>query len=906
MGVNLAMPLRRREAKGPQPDGGYADSADGGGPHVTGRREPTRRDGLTEAEVAAQRVRVGPNEMPPPERVPAWRKLVAQFVHFFALMLWAAGVLAILGGLPELGGAIFVVIVINGVFAFVQEHRADRAAERLRDLLPQSVTVIRNGVPTTILATEVVPDDLVVLAEGNRVSADLECVESHGLSVDVSTLTGESVPDSVAVGDTLYAGSFLVEGQGLAVVSATGSRTRLAQIAVLTESTDRPDTPLTRELHRLVRTVAAIAVGVGATFFGLTALLDTPASDGFIFAIGITVALVPEGLLPTVTLSLAIGAQQMADQHALVRRLESVETLGSTTFICTDKTGTITQNRMSVAQVWTSEGLVRIDGSGYEPAATVEADGPAARRVAADAAITALACSTGRAVENSGVWVAHGDPMEAAIDALTRRLGLDAGMPEAAITNKFPFDPHRRRASVVTDTEVLVKGAPDSVFERCDALDPSAPAALAAMAERGLRVLTVAAAGPRPERVPTTADEAEHGLKLLALLGFQDPPRPEARGAIDARRAAGIGVAMITGDDPRTARAIAEQVDLRTSDAPVLSGTDLPDDDQLLGALIDRDGVVIARVSPEQKLRIAKALRARGHVVAMTGDGVNDGPALREADIGVAMGLTGSDVAREAADLVLLDDNFATIVAAVRQGRATFENARRFLTYHLTDNVAELTPFAIWALSGGRFPLALGVLQVLALDIGTDTLSAAALGAEPATEGVMAQPPSSGRLLNRTTAIRAFTVAGPTEAVFEMGAFIVGLMAAGWRPGDPFPTGIQLAAASGAAFLTVVVAQSANAFACRSLTRPAWRLGWFTNRFLLAAVVVEVCLAGLFIAVPALANFVGQRLPPAATWPVILLSAPAVLVADAMWKRRAVRGPVREGSELPPEHEKQS
>lgn len=268
MGVNLAMPLRRREAKGPQPDGGYADSADGGGPHVTGRREPTRRDGLTEAEVAAQRVRVGPNEMPPPERVPAWRKLVAQFVHFFALMLWAAGVLAILGGLPELGGAIFVVIVINGVFAFVQEHRADRAAERLRDLLPQSVTVIRNGVPTTILATEVVPDDLVVLAEGNRVSADLECVESHGLSVDVSTLTGESVPDSVAVGDTLYAGSFLVEGQGLAVVSATGSRTRLAQIAVLTESTDRPDTPLTRNCTGSFEPLLRLPLASGRRFSG--------------------------------------------------------------------------------------------------------------------------------------------------------------------------------------------------------------------------------------------------------------------------------------------------------------------------------------------------------------------------------------------------------------------------------------------------------------------------------------------------------------------------------------------------------------------------------------------------------------------------------------------------------------
>jgi magnesium-transporting ATPase (P-type) len=389
--------------------------------------------------------------------------------------------------------------------------------------------------------------------------------------------------------------------------------------------------------------------------------------------------------------------------------------------------------------------------------------------------------------------------------------------------------------------------------------------------------------------VPTTADDAERDLELLGLVGFQDPPRPEAHDALAACRQAGVRVAMITGDHPQTARAIADETGLRTEDDLVFTGADLPDDEQLLGALVDRDGVVIARVTPEDKLRIARALRARGHVVAMTGDGVNDGPALREADIGIAMGASGSDVAREAADLVLLDDDFATIVAAIRQGRATFANARRFLTYHLTDNVAELTPFAIWALSGGQFPLALGVLQILALDIGTDTLSAAALGSEPASPHVMTQPPSSGRLLNGSVARRAFGVLGPTEAIFEMSAFVFAFWLAGWRWGDSFPTGSALYAASGAAFLTVVVAQSANAFACRSARRPAWALGWFTNRFLIASVLIELAFAIAVIGIPAASELLDQQWPPAEAWIVIAASAPAVLFVDAAWKRRAHR-----------------
>lgn len=857
------------------------------------RPDPSPTVGLTSEEARRLRERHGPNQLPTPPRRGVWRHLLAQFFHFFALLLWTAAALAILADLPELGIAIVGVIILNGIFAFIQEYRAERAGERLRQIVPRMTTVIRDGEHQEIDASELVPGDVVVLTAGNRVSADLTVVDAHAVKVDESILTGESVPVDKRTDDPLHSGTFVVEGEGLALVIATGAATRLASIATLTTQVRRPITPLARQLRQLVRTMSFIAGGVGLSFVAVGLALGIPPRSGLIFGVGVMVALVPEALLPTVTLSLAIGAQRMARQHALVRRLEAVETLGSTTFICTDKTGTLTQNRMAVVEVWTTVGSATISGIGYEPHGRIESFSPQVLDRVKEVARAAGRCSTGRAVFQDSMWVAVGDPMEAAVDVFARRVGVAFEEERTADPDRrrYPFDARRRRMSVLTSSHLYVKGAPDTVFPICSNASQEAYEALQDLSRRGLRVLAVAARSAF-ENIPMEADTAESNLELWGLIGLEDPPRPAAAASIAACRAAGVKIALVTGDHPATAKAIADEVGLYLPGAPLLMGSRLPADDGLLAALLDHDGAVISRVIPEDKMRIAHALRSRGHVVAMTGDGVNDGPALREANIGVAMGRTGTDVAREAADLVLLDDDLATIVAAIGQGRATIVNARRYLTYHLTDNVAELTPFLIWALSANRIPLALGILQILALDLGTDTLSATALGAEPPHGQTSKSRPSTGRLLDRKVAFRAFGVLGPVEAAMAMAAFFAVFVAAGWRPGDSFPAH-ALPAASGAAFVTVVLAQTANAFACRSTTRPIWRLPFWTNRLLIGAATIELAIAAAFLLVPSLAELLEHRSPTRMGWFIALASIPLLLTVDAAHKRISQRSSSR-------------
>jgi magnesium-transporting ATPase (P-type) len=871
--------------------------------------------GLSASEVRERLERDGPNVMPSPRPRSALVQLGLQMVHFFAIVLWVAAGLALVAGMPQLAVAIAVVVVLNGVFAFAQEYRAERAGARLADLLPPRARVVRDGVVVEVSGTDLVSDDVVLLEAGDRVSADLHLDRAVSMAVDESMLTGESVASRPVVGAVLRAGTFVVEGVGRGTVVATGGRTRLAEIAALTRAARRPPSPLSIQLHRIVTVVAVLAVATGVVAFGVSLLLGVEPSFGFLFAVGVTVALVPEGLLPTVTLSLARAAQLMAGRQALVRRLESVETLGSTTFVCTDKTGTLTRNEMNVVEVWTPSGAVTVTGHGYDPEAECRGDAAAAD-AARELARSAVECVHGRAVQQDGRWRARGDPMEAAIHALAVRLGAGESA-DVRIDRAFPFDPVLRRSAALAGGWLHVLGAPDSVLLDCADVSGRgiADREVERLSAAGLRVLAVARrrlveadgdGGPdASDDTDDTGDggrnavsaqgRLEHSLELLGLVAMEDPPRAGVSDAVEVCRRAGIRVMMITGDHPATAEAIAREVGFLAG-GPVLTAAELPADEQALAELVDVDGTVVARATPEDKLRIAAALQSRGHVVAMTGDGVNDGPALRAADIGVAMGASGTDVAREAADVVLLDDRFETIVAAIELGRGTWSNVRRFLTYHLTDNVAELTPFVVWSLTLGHVPLALSVLQILALDIGTDLLPALALGAEPASTRVMEGPLHKGALVDGVLVRRAFLVLGPAEAFVEMLVFVAVLVGGGWAYGAAV-TPELLALASGCAFATVVLGQLANAFACRSATRPVGRWSLRGNRLLLWAVGAEVAFLLVILGWPPVAALLGGSMPDLRGWALATLVVPVLFGADTVHKlarrwgsNRRVRG----------------
>jgi magnesium-transporting ATPase (P-type) len=881
----------------------------------------TNVEGLTTEEADARLRAIGPNIVPHAKGPGAVRRLAAQMTHFFALMLWVAAALALVGGMPQLGVAIVVVVIVNGVFSFIQEERAERAAHALSALLPEVATVGRDERRIDVPAAALVPGDVLLLREGDRISADARVIRADGLRVDNSTLTGESRPvsrdaehvdvvqDPADAGDLVFAGTFVTSGSARAVVFATGSATRLGGIATLTQSVVRRPTPLRLDLDRAVRIIAVGALAAGVAFFGASTFLGQPISDGLLFSIGVIVALVPEGLLPTLTLSLALSATRMAHRGALVRHLESVETLGATTAICSDKTGTMTTNQMTVRAVVTSTIRVETSGFGWSPGGTLLDE----RRPLSPRAVehvrpllrAAALCGNARLVERDGRWVCIGDPTEGALVALARKGGIDASDEErfAPRVHEYAFESSRRRMSTAHrlpdgGLELLVKGSPETVLGISttvwsdgvsEALDAGRRTAIEAdvdsLAKRGLRVLAMARRMLASE--PPRTEDAERDLEFLGLVGLEDPVRPEVPGAIASCRRAGIRIMMVTGDHPATAASVAAQVGL--AHGRTVIGSELPGDDRALDDLLaDESVVVLARIAPEQKLRIAASLQSLGHVVAMTGDGVNDAPALRRADIGVAMGVTGTDVAREAADLVLLDDNFVHIVEAVEEGRAAFDNIRRFLTYHLTDNVAELAPFVVWAVSAGRIPLVISVLQVLALDIGTDLLPALALGAERPEPGVMERPPRarSVRLLDRRVLARAFGFLGPIEAVVSLAMLPLGAaLFFGWRPGEPLPTaGAELGVLSAMVFSSIVLMQMANAFACRSEHESLLRIGPFTNRLLDGAVAIEMATLLAFVYVGPVYRRLGGRPLELRHWAIVIASPWVLLAAEELRK----------------------
>ncbi|MBI2529068.1 MAG: cation-transporting P-type ATPase [Candidatus Rokubacteria bacterium] len=863
----------------------------------------TAAGGLSAAEAARRRAACGSNRLERIGRRSLAARLLDQFTSFFAVLLWVGGAFAFLAGLPELGWAIFGVIVINGIFSFFQEYRAERAVEALQQLLPLEVAVLRDGAELRVPAADLVPGDIVRLEEGDQVPADGQLLQAAGLRVDQSALTGESHPvfKLPALGDErenvpvverhelLFAGTAAVAGGGTFVVSATGMRTEIGGIAGLTQSVPEEPSPLQREMVRVTRLVTLLAVGFGAGFFVLgMATRALTAGEGFLFALGVIVANVPEGLLPTLTLALALGVQRMARHQSVMKRLSSVETLGATTVICTDKTGTLTQNRMAARSLWASGRCWRSEEVGAVPEPDVAE--------LLEAAVLA-----------SQATLERGDPTEVALLATAAAAGIewDKVRSRHELLTPYPFDSFRKRMTLVRAVEAgacaYVKGAARETLLLCETMrcegrtvpltEERRRVILAdhdRLAAEGLRILAVALR-PLPDGlVGQPGPAVERELTFLGLVALWDPPRPEVEEAVSLCRRAGIRVVMVTGDYGLTAQAIARRIGLPAT--KVVTGEELERlSAEALRRLVAEPGVLFARTSPAHKLAIVSALKASGEVVAVTGDGVNDAPALRAADIGVAMGKRGSDVAKEAAVMVITDDNFASIVAAVRQGRAIYANMGKFVTYIFASNVPELVPFLAFVFLG--IPLPLTVMQILAVDLGTDLLPALALGAEPPEPDIMDRPPRprNERLLGTGRLLRAYGFLGMAEAAFSLLGFFWTYWLAGWRPG------LAMAAAGGlyrrATTMTlagIVAAQVGNVFACRTDRESVFRAGLLRNRGVLLGIAAEVGLLLALILVPPLQHVFGLAPLRPEEWGMLLLFPPMMLALEES-RKHAVR-----------------
>lgn len=860
--------------------------------------EPSDFEGLTEEAAAKLLQSIGRNSIARAQGQPVIKTFLANFTHFMALLLWAGGAVAFFAQMPQIGVAIWLVNIINGTFSFYQEYRAEKATESLLSMLPSVANVIRDGRMRRIASEELVPGDLIALSEGDRVSADARVISAAAFSVDESVLTGESKPvrkyptaaglksaqqDGVSAPDThshIYTGTIVSSGTCNAIVIATGMQTKFGMIAELAQTIADEPSPLQRELERVTQFVTLLAVCIGTLFFALALIVaKVNLSEGFIFALGMIVAFVPEGMVPTVSLALAIGVRRMARANALIKRLSAVETLGCTTVICTDKTGTITKNQMTMRKLWTldDEELV-LTGDGYCPQGKLlRSSGEEAetRGVVREVLFAGLSCNDARLVPPSKEvqqWTVLGDPTEGALLVAAAKAGVIVEEKHRRL-KELPFDSHRKRMGTIfrerSENILFVKGAPKEVLSRCvyaalsDGVKPlsadhlsAAAAAHDQYARAGMRVLALAKRTIPDDLVERSLDELESNLTFLGLVALLDPPHDEVPDAILKCHEAGIKVIMITGDYELTAESIARQVGMANGSIRVINGNEVDRMDAITLNRALSDNVVFARVAPEHKLRIVTALQELGHIVAVTGDGVNDAPALKKAHIGIAMGEAGTDVAKESADMILTDDNFASIVRAIELGRAVYANIRKFAIYVFNSNMAEAVPFMVTLFSGGLVPLPLTVMQVLAIDLGTDMLPAIGLGADAAEPGLMKQAPRdlSEPLLNAPLLTRALLWYGLIEAAAGMSAYLF----FNWQHGWPVTGLVQAAAtdqyriATTITLTAIVMCQIGAVLCCRSNRQSILTSGAMSNRIILAGVAAEIVLLLLLMYVPAL------------------------------------------------------
>lgn len=884
--------------------------------------------GLKKEEANERLQKYGYNEIKEVKKSSLLSRFLANFTHLLAILLWIASILSFIGGMPQLGWAIILVIIVNALFSFWQEFKAEQATESLKKMLPSYVKVIRDGHQEQILARELVPGDVIYLEEGDHIPADARLIEAFEMRTINAALTGESEPvrrnsDIILEDDVtllqapniVFMGTSVASGSGTAIVYATGMDTQFGKIASLTQTIKIEQSPLQKQLTKVAQVIAYLSLVMGIFFFLLGLVMGRSLGDTFMFAIGIITANVPEGLLPTVTLALAMGVQRMAKRHALVKKLSSVETLGGATVICTDKTGTLTQNEMTVREIWTPLGIYNVSGVGYEPKGEFSIDDKKIDNNNLPKELSLLLkigqlCNNSRLIRPTNenpAWGIIGDPTEGSLVVLAEKAGytLENMLREYPRVSMLPFDSRRKRMSSIhktgNDIYILTKGAPKETLSVCKyiingndgikELEKTDIDRVIAQndkfAESGLRVLAMAYKKIDGKNKEFSIETTENDLIFVGLVAMMDPPRPEVELAVKHAHKAGIKIIMITGDYGLTAESIARRIGIIKRLHPrIVIGNELDKmSEEDLKKELRNEEIIFARVAPEHKMKVVAALKEMGQVVAVTGDGVNDSPALKRADIGIAMGKSGTDVAREVATMVLTDDNFASIVNAIEEGRAVYDNVRKFITYIFAHLTPEAIPYILFSLF--NIPVPITVMQILAIDLGTETLPALALGVEPPEPGVMDRPPRSPKekLLNLSLFLRGYVLLGLISSVAVLAGYFWVLYSGGWHWGQILPSSMPLARkAATMSFLGIVIMQVANVFACRTEVASMFSVGFFKNKLLNIGVIFEIALTALLIYVPFLQKIFNTYSLSIKHWLFYLAFIPLLIGAEEIRK----------------------
>ena len=854
--------------------------------------------GLSDEE-AERRIKIfGTNELHVRQQTPGYVKFLLQFKNFFAILLMVGGGLAFFADYLDpdqgnfyIGCALYGVVLLNAIFTFIQAYQSEKIMQSFQKMLPTMVNVEREGEVKQIAASQVVPGDIMLLYEGDKVSADGRLIRVNQLQVDMSSLTGESKPETLQLEadsdnpyqsrNMVFSGTLVQSGNAKVLVCETGMETQIGKIVELTKQTSNVETPIGKELNYFIKIISSIAIGLGITFFAVSVAIGKGEISSLIFAIGIIVANVPEGLLPTVTLALTMASKRMARKNALIKNLESVETLGSTTVICTDKTGTLTQNKISV-------NTLIVNQREYDMSLSVTADETElqiARRV--------MTLCNNAHLDSEQKY--SGDSTEVALLAYSGKLTSINDIVQTKRFNEKSFTSEDKYMVTVNESpegdhfHAYLKGAPEVVMAMCDRIHLNGQKVTftdayreqvveqyMSLAERGERGLALAYKNLDSDNIP-----GDHYV-FVAVVGMIDPPRAEVPEAILKCRQAGIRVFMLTGDFGATAKAIGKQIGLFSDQGKVLNGDELSSlDESALSILLDEKELIFARITPAQKLQIVQALQKKDQIVTVTGDGVNDAPALKNADMGVAMGLMGTDVAKEASNMVLMDDNFATIVTAIEEGRTIFDNIKKFIAYILTSNIPQILPFIAYVLLD--IPLPLTVVLILAIDLGTDIIPALGLGSEKPETDVMSKPPRARheRLLTRNLLFMSYGIVGMIQAAAGFFSYFYILLDGGWQWGEALAVSDPLyRQAITAFFASIIICQIADVLICRTRRQSILTVGVFANRLVLLGIASELILLVLIAYVPLMNTFFGTA--PLELWQ-LSLSIPfaiSIIIAD--------------------------